>query len=50
MDPIIVMFFFRTASLEPSICLDFVIEVMGIQGKFCIEMACIYYVIKKTSY
>ena len=30
MDPIIAMFVFRTESWEPSICLDFVIEVMGI--------------------
>ena len=30
MDPTIVMFVFKTASKEPSICLDFVIEVMGI--------------------
>ena len=48
MDPTIAMFFFRTTSWEPFICLDFVIEVMRIQSKFCTEMAYICYT--KTSY
>ena len=47
MDLTIVMYVFKSASWEPSICLDSVIEVMGIQGKFCTKIACICYVILK---
>ena len=42
MDPTIVMFVFKIASREPFIHLDFVIYVMGIEGKF--------YTQTKTSY
>ena len=47
MDSTYVMFVFGTALREPTICLDFVIEVMGIQDKFYSKMTCICYVILK---
>ena len=50
MDPTIVMFVFRTASRKPSICLDFVIKVMGIQRKFCSKNGMYLLCDTKTSY
>ena len=42
MNPTIVIFDFRIASRKPFIHLDFVIDVMGIEDKFCTKTKTLY--------